>query len=210
MPVGAKRVVGLGAHPGDVLAHLVELLAQALRVRPHRADGALEAEEALDLLPQLEGGVDLVAELAQPPLQLVDLGPGAGDPLDLGLGRGDARLGALHLRHLLLDRLTPLAQGVHLLGSLQDAAQGAQLLDRLLRAGDERLEGERDVRSAGIDGDDCVVRAAAAFEEGDHGVAPGARLLGGEIAIECGNRAARCNRYARAADGAGDLRFWIR
>ena len=102
----------------------------------HRADGALETEEALDLLPQLEGGVDLVAELAQPPLQLVDLGPGAGDPLDLGLGRGDARLGALHLRHLLLDRLTPLAQGVHLLGSLQDAAQGAQLLDRLLRAGD--------------------------------------------------------------------------
>ena len=53
------------------------------------------------------------------------------------------------------------------------------MLDRLLRAGDERLEGERDVRSAGIDGDDCVVRAAAAFEEGDHGVAPGARQLGG-------------------------------
>jgi hypothetical protein len=209
VPVRAERVVGLRTHAGDVLAHLVELLAQTLRVGPYRADGALETEEAFDLLPQLERRVDLVAELTEPSLELVDLGVGAGDPLDLRLRGRDAGLGALHVHHLLLDRLAPLAEGVQVLGPLQNRRERAQLFQRLLRAGDERFECDRDVGTAGIDGDDSVVRAAAAFEEGDHGIAPRARRFGRWNASERGNRAAMCNGYARGLERSGDLRTWM-
>ena len=139
--MGAEGVVVLGPHPGDVLAHLLELLAQGLRVAADGADRALQAEEPLDLLPQLERRVDLVAELAHPPLEAVDLGAGLGDPLDLRLRGREPGRGAFHPGHLPLDRLAALAQRVQFLGPLQDRRQRAKLLDDAFRPGDEGSRG---------------------------------------------------------------------
>jgi hypothetical protein len=170
--VGPQGVVGLGPHPGDVLPHLVEVLAERFGIGPNGADRALQAQKALDLLPQLEGGVDLVAELAHPALELEQLTVGGGDPLEVRLGVGEAGGGAFHAGHLPLDFLAPHTEGVQVLGPLQDRHQGPELLQDTFRAADETLERERDVGTARIDGNDVVVRFAAAFQEGNHGVTP--------------------------------------
>ena len=88
--------------------------------------------------------------------------------------------GALHLGHLALHRLAPLAQGVDLRRAVQHPAHGAELLQRGLGPGDQSLQGDGDVRSAGIDGNDGVVRFAAAFQEGDHVVLRGGGAVNDE------------------------------
>ena len=58
--VGTKGVVGLAAHPADVLGQLAKLAAKTLGLLAEAGDRALVAEELLELPMELEGGVGLL------------------------------------------------------------------------------------------------------------------------------------------------------
>ena len=168
MPMRRQRVVGLGAHPGDLLGELGELGAQGVVLALELGDRALLAEEVVELLAELEDPLELVVHPLHPALQLVHLGLRLGHPLSLGDGRRHLGAELLDSRHLILHRHAPLPQGVQLGRPVHHRYELLELADRCFSPGHELLQRGGDVRSARINGNDAVVRAAAAFQEGDH------------------------------------------
>ena len=179
--MGAQRVVVLGAHPGDLLGQLVELRANLVGVAPGGVERTLEAQELLGVIAQRDRGLDLRAQLTHADLDLIELLAALGDALELALGLAHPRHHLFHPGHLALRRLAPLAQDVDLWRAIQHPAHGAELLQGGLGPGDQRLQGDGDVGAAGIDGDDGVVRFAAAFQEADHVVLRGGGAVNDEI-----------------------------
>ena len=179
--VGGKGVVVLGPHPGDVLGQLAELRADLVGVAPGGVERALEAEELLGVIAQRDRGLDLPAQLAHADLDLIELLAALTHALQLALGLAHPRLMLFHPGHLALRRFAPLAQDVDLRRAIQHSAHGAELLEGGLGPGDQRLQGDGDVRAAGIDGDDGVVRFAAAFQEADHVVLRGGGAVNDEM-----------------------------
>ena len=186
VPVGAKRVVGLGAHPGDVLAHLVELFAQALGAVRIAPMGPSRLRKPSICSRNLRAASILSPNSPSRPCSWSISAPA---PATRWIWDSAAAMRAWvpSISATFCSTASHRSRRAFISSDRSRTPLRARSCSIACSApGDERLEGERDVRSAGIDGDDCVVRAAAAFEEGDHGVAPGARLLGGEIAMSVG------------------------
>jgi hypothetical protein len=180
VPVSRERVVRLGPHPRDAVGKLGQLGPELVGIAMQRLYRALLAEEVIELLAKLQHPVHFVVHRLHASLQLVHLRLRLDHPLRLGDRRGELCTEFLDPGHLRLDRYAPLAQRLQLRRAIQDRSEGPDLFCGGLGSGHESLERGGDVRPAGIDGDYAVVRAAAAFQEGDHGLTPRDSARGGD------------------------------
>jgi hypothetical protein len=173
LAVGGQRVVVLGANPADTLGHLHDLAPERLGLGAERGHRALEAQHPLDIVPEAQRALDLVAQVAHRALNPIDLLPGAREPLGLPLGLGEAGAQRLEALDLPLDGDAALPQRVQFGRPFHDRSQCAELFRGGFRAGDEGFELRGDVLPVLVHRDHGVIIAASTFQERDHGLTPG-------------------------------------
>ena len=161
--VRTKGVVGLAAHPADVLGQLTKLAAKALGLLVRPAIETLVAEKLLELPMELEGGVGLLREGAHLLAEALDaLGP--------LFSCGNTAGHLLHGGQFLFGSNATFPEGFDLCGAVEQCGQGPQLFSRGLGAHDQRVKPGGGSGAIGVFDSDrrVAVVAATASQERHH------------------------------------------